>query len=360
MNDHISVKECKKGTSYRVIVRVQEQGQMRSVTKTFPSWKYASKKDALRAARIYRDRMLAKLSNHHLLEDRKKTLADVVELKRQTFIHAPETERSHDIILRKYVYPIIPPSRPFVSISYLDLNKVFASAKSVCSQDHLNRIKYVLNQLFKAAQIANIVEVNQMDKVIIPNSTKPVKQRKRSTSSEEIKEVFEYLDKIHDKELAQKIKLAIEVMRYTGIRTSECMALAKEDFDLDNKLLFITKGIRLDENRVPYVSTYKTSSSQRVIPIDDKLVDLIKNEPQGLLFELRGKIISSIDIANALKGVKGFNLYQLRHQFATDLVKIADLGTVQSLMGHSSPTTTISYVETNLQSMRDALNRRKK
>lgn len=359
MNDHITVIERKKGTVYRVIVRVQDRGTLRSVTKSFASWKYPTKKDALRAATTFRDRSIYKLVNHKPIEDKTKTLEDVVELKKLTFNHAPETERHHDIIMSKFVYPIIPKNTRFSSITYLDINKVFAAAKDKCSQDYLNRIKAVLTQIYKAAILSDLVEVNQMDKVIVPNSTKQVKHRKRYTSSEEIEEVYKYLNNIQDQELAEKIRLAIEIMRYTGIRTSECMALTKEDFDLDNKLLSINKGIRLDKDRRPFISTYKTSSSQRVIPIDDRLVDLIKNEPQGALFEVRGHLISSIDIANALKGVKDFNLYQLRHQFATDLVKVADLGVVKALMGHASPTTTISYVETNLNDMRDAIKNRR-
>ena len=52
------------------------------------------------------------------------------------------------------------------------------------------------------------------------------------------------------------------------------------------------------------------------------------------------------------------DLYQSRHQFANDLVKIADLGTVQSLMGHTSPSTTIGYVQAIFDDMRKALKRR--
>lgn len=360
MKENISAKECKKGTSYRVIVRVQEDGRMRTITKTFPSWQYSSKKEALKAATIFRDVSKAKLNKHQPITNNRATLEDIVALKKRTFIHAPETERHHDIIINKYIYPVIPKDTKFSSITYLDLNQIFNKARSKCTQNYLNRIKSVLDQLYRSALMNDLIEVNQVDKVIIPNSTKQENHRKRYTSKSEVDDVIKALDRVKDKEKASLIKLAIEIMRYTGIRTSEVLALNREDFDLESGLLTINKGIRLDDRRKAFVSTYKTSSSWRVLPIDDRLYPFIEKAPQGALFELRGAYLTTLDISEVIRSVyKGFNLYQLRHQFATDLVKIADLGTVQSLMGHSSPSTTIGYVQANLEDMKNALKRRK-
>lgn len=358
MSEYIEERQGKKGTSYKVSLVYYDHGDRKKYSKTFASWDYGSKAKALKEATIHRDLMKAKLLKNEPINNSNKTLSEVYELKQKTFVLAPETNRHHDIIMSRYIYPVIHQKTKFSEITYLDIIRVLDRAKTLVTQDYLNRIFSVFKELYKSAIINNVVSIDQTIKVIVPRSTKTPKHRKREVNQEEIDELIEKLKSMRSKK-AELIELAIQIMRYTGIRTSELLALSKEDFDLENKTLMISKGIRYDENRQAYTATPKTNSSQRLIPIDDNLVDLIKTRPSGSLFTLNGRIITTGEIADVLRRVSdGFTLYQLRHQFATDLVKIADLGTVQSLMGHSSPSTTIGYVQTNFEDMKKALKRR--
>ena len=52
-------------------------------------------------------------------------------------------------------------------------------------------------------------------------------------------------------------------------------------------------------------------------------------------------------------------LYMLRHKFSTDLLKTADLRTVQDLMGHESGAMTLSYARSSDEDRKKAIAGRK-
>jgi site-specific recombinase XerD len=55
-----------------------------------------------------------------------------------------------------------------------------------------------------------------------------------------------------------------------------------------------------------------------------------------------------------------FRMYQLRHQFSTDLiVGGADLRTVQELMGHADSSMTLSYARSNSSKKKSVVDDRK-
>jgi integrase len=101
------------------------------------------------------------------------------------------------------------------------------------------------------------------------------------------------------------------------------------------------------------VERTKTHSRRELIPIVDdfraQLVDLRKREPEReYLVEYKGRRVNGLKTAwpNALKkaGItRRLRLYDLRHLFASTLLQNgADLKAVSQLLGHSSPTMTLS------------------
>lgn len=61
------------------------------------------------------------------------------------------------------------------------------------------------------------------------------------------------------------------------MRKGEALALEWSDIDFENKIIHITKGVSLDENDVPIISTPKTKKSVRTVSIDNETVLTSKN-----------------------------------------------------------------------------------
>lgn len=117
------------------------------------------------------------------------------------------------------------------------------------------------------------------------------------------------------------------------------------------------------------IRTTKTKQSRRTVPIADQLYDrlltYLPNHPHDLLFcDSNGDPLEIDWLANYMRLVSkkaGVNvtLYMLRHKFSTDLLKTADLRTVQDLMGHESSSMTLSYARSSAEDRKKAIADRK-
>lgn len=167
---------------------------------------------------------------------------------------------------------------------------------------------------------------------------------------------FEYWD---FDEAAKYLKWAFEndrqlyqlasVILHTGLRRGEAEALSRGDIDFDRRLLTVSKSYDYVTRQVKPPKGRKV----RFVPLDDVvLADLapLKDEPADRrVFELPmmlerycGKVFNpSCEKA----GVTPIGLHGLRHSFASHLaIKGLPVSVIQSVMGHSSVTTTQRYM----------------
>ncbi len=160
------------------------------------------------------------------------------------------------------------------------------------------------------------------------------------------------------------------MLYFTGMRPCECYELNKSDIDLIKREISINKeiGSNLRENNV--IRQCKTEQSNRIIPISNALYDIINDlieaQPNEILFaDHNGNYFNSSQVGNKIRyickqhGIK-FNMYQLRHQFSTDLItNNVDIRTVMELMGHNNTNMTIDYARSSSELKSDALNKQK-
>lgn len=134
---------------------------------------------------------------------------------------------------------------------------------------------------------------------------------------------------------ADKMKTVVTILMTTGLRLTECMSLPKESIDLDKKQLTVVgKGRK-----------------RRIVPLVQLTVDTlrgyIERHPNDSPFLFPGKTKTGYaEIYNVEKtlrraciraGVKPFTPHQLRHYFATEMLKGgAKLEVVGRILGHSS------------------------
>ncbi|MCM1130751.1 MAG: site-specific integrase [Roseburia sp.] len=165
--------------------------------------------------------------------------------------------------------------------------------------------------------------------------------------------------------------LGIIICLYTGIRLGELLALTWEDIDFNKKYLYIKKTsytLRKDRKKDFIVESPKTKKSNRVIPLPDKLINLLtiyRNKSIcKFIIHTRGKTMvetrsyqrSFESILKKCK-IKHYNFHCLRHTFATRALELGmDIKTLSEILGHTNVAITLnryahSLLEYKIQEM---------
>lgn len=170
-------------------------------------------------------------------------------------------------------------------------------------------------------------------------------------------------------------KLGLFLCLYTGLRIGELCALRWEDIDLQGSTLHISSTIqrikRMDDNdsqkTVLLISSPKSITSTRDIPLPLQLVDLLRNyvrsdncfllsgnttpvEPRTMQYRFK-KYAKHIGLAYS-------NPHVLRHTFATQCIELGfDAKTLSELLGHSRVEITLNrYVHSSDEHKRTQMN----
>lgn len=203
-------------------------------------------------------------------------------------------------------------------------------------------------------------------KINIPKLEK--KQLKIITTKEKLK-----LEKYCLNENSLK-SLGIIVCLYTGLRIGEICALKWENIDLNEKNIYIQKTLQRvydKENKVTsiLIGTPKTENSIRIIPINKKIYNLLKNIRKKYKkndFFLTGKSNKFVEPRNyqytfekILKRAQlpQYNFHILRHTFATNCIEVGmDIKTLSEILGHASVEITLDkYVHSSTKLKRKYL-----
>lgn len=158
---------------------------------------------------------------------------------------------------------------------------------------------------------------------------------------------------------------------YTGLRIGEICALAWDDVDLENKIIYVNHTLSRikDEknNTVWRIETPKTSSSKRKIPITAPLYGILSEYKQISLSPFvvsKGKYFVNprtfeshfhklIDAC----GIKQTNFHVIRHTFATRCIEAGvDIKSLSEILGHSDISITLrTYVHSSIETKRSQL-----
>lgn len=222
--------------------------------------------------------------------------------------------------------------------------KVIAQIGADVSPYQANRCRKLTAAAWKDGILRGVLSGNPWEKVpIIPLKT----AEKRSLTDKE-------LDIIDKADLLPKDRALISVLRYTGCRISEAMALTVQDLDFDTLTISINKSLY---NGVPGLT--KTKAGVRRVPMPQVLADVLKDYltnyhgESEILFPTRvgtyvnnssrnkrWKIISHRIFGDAVPA--DFTPHVFRHTYASTLVKNhIPPTTAQLLLGHDSLQTTL-------------------
>lgn len=168
--------------------------------------------------------------------------------------------------------------------------------------------------------------------------------------------------------------LGILICLYTGIRLGEICGLKWKDIDFVNQSLSINRTVQRIKNSdvnatsktKKIISSPKSDSSKRTIPIPKFLLDLIYKFKTGDENYILTNSSSFKDtrvyekyLENVLKrcGIRNLNFHTLRHTFATRSIESGmDIKTLSEILGHSSYHITLDvYVHSTIEQKRNCI-----
>ncbi len=226
----------------------------------------------------------------------------------------------------------------------------------------VKNIRGVLSSACEYAVKNKLIRYNPVTESVMPSFALKIKEDVPEYTAEQAKQLLEYA-KEHDSHIYTFLMLAL----YTGLRKGELLALTWDDIDYDKKLLRVNKsrtGSRKDVTSL--VTTPKTASSNRKIPINDSLIEALKTEKKKqeemalllgngydrsnnyVIRTIIGKPYTNLSAINRVvnrltekAGLPHCTIHGFRHSVASILddngVPLQDISV---LLGHESTTTT--------------------
>lgn len=161
---------------------------------------------------------------------------------------------------------------------------------------------------------------------------------------------------------------AFEVLYWCGLRLGELLALTAADFDLEKKVLHITKSYQRIESE-DIITDPKTPKSIRNVQMPDFLVDEIKDyidSLYGIADDVRMFPITKSYLHHEMRrgsekaGVKKIRIHDLRHSHVSLLIEMGfSAVAIADRVGHESIDITYRYAHlfpTTQHAMADQLN----
>ena len=166
--------------------------------------------------------------------------------------------------------------------------------------------------------------------------SKTPKRKPQYLTKEEVKAILNQLEN-------PKHKLLVSLMYGAGLRVREVTRLKTEDFSFNENIGFV-RGGKGNKDRA-FIIPQK---------IKKELQELIK-EKNYFIFEGRKGALTTASVQQIVKkaGLKAnlkkhIHSHIFRHSFTTHLLQFGnDISSVQTLLGHTNPTTTLGYSHIN-------------
>ena len=243
--------------------------------------------------------------------------------------------------------------------------------------EYFNSAKYpkgITQQVFDYAIKMNIMFDNPMRKVKLPKRKETINEVNKFYNTDELKHFFDCVKDYGN----MKYLAFFRLLAFTGMRKGEALALNWSDIDFNKKQVHITKGVVLDENEIPIISTTKTKKSVRTVSLDDESLAILRKWKLEQAKELMSIGINSLNKhqllftydANKLyrpsysncwleQIIKKYNLKKItmhgfRHSHCSLLFEMGTpIQVVQDRLGHTNIKTTMDIYTHVTEKQRD-------
>ena len=224
--------------------------------------------------------------------------------------------------------------------------------KKIDNKYSTNTIKGIVSVLKQALRLAITLEF--VDKEYCSNLKMPSSEEKEiSVFTKKEQQVIESFCLNHKK----RNYIGIVICLYTGIRLGELLALTWEDIDFNSNLLTINKtsySAKVDGKTKIIVDKPKTKKSNRVIPLPNQLVKLLKiikkeSNSKYVITTRNSGMVGNRSYQRTFKfilkkvNVPYRNFHSLRHTFATNAIELGmDVKTLAEILGHTNAMITLN------------------
>lgn len=259
-----------------------------------------------------------------------------------------------------------------VSSKEAELLKLDCENKGL-SKKSIQDVIICLKNILKVANYLEVAETKTIS-VLWGTDNSGVNKQIEAYNKDQIKNLVASLE-----ETPSFKNLGLLLTIYSGMRIGEVCALQWKDVDLDEKVIRVNKTIQriyIEEETTGkmktelQISTPKTKSSQREIPIVPKLFKMMKDYAKicrpdyfvcsGTTTPLEPRTYRNYYMKKIEEfGLPHLKFHGLRHTFATLLIASkADIKTVSAILGHSDITTTLNtYVHPSRDDKRNAVSK---
>lgn len=249
----------------------------------------------------------------------------------------------------------------------------------------------ILHWMFDHAVLTDYVRKN-----IVTGASKAIKADGRKIRSMTLEEQMRFVECLNKSGASEVHKDFVRFMLWTGCRISEAAGVRWEDCDMENRTISIKRILSYNNVNDPdrkyryCVSTTKTGSSNRTIPMSDSLYDMLERRKilgrrstmefgdiifcnsNGMPYTERetikylDRIVSKNNRLETKKAqnpeykpllLPKISPHSLRHTFCSRLCEVeSNIKSIQEIMGHSDVTTTLNiYAESNQMVMSDTM-----
>lgn len=254
----------------------------------------------------------------------------------------------------KYLIPYFN-NTPLTDITNADVKRFFVEHDYLAIAT-LKTLKVVLNDIFVKAINNDLCRKNPVTDVKL-RSTKINNERNYLNAVQQRKAIEWCID---------NSEFALLTMLKTGMRRGEVLGLRWCDINFYQRFISVNQSMspKLKDSDLVDMEL-KTKCSQRLIPIDDELIECLKSidKKSDLVFPYASPNAFAKHAKRALDAMcEECNLprvtpHELRHTFGTVLREQGvDIYTISKLMGHSSINVTASiYVHNDVEVLRKAM-----
>jgi integrase len=270
------------------------------------------------------------------------------------------TADTYERQLRLHINPVIG-NKNLGGITVIDVQEIFNRMGESVKQDTKNKVRIVLNQIFKMAVENDFMRKNPLDsttlkiKGLAATETQPY-------SISEMKYMVSHLDMIPSPTDKAWLALCVSL----PLRPEEVLGLKWENVDAGSKILYVRNTVTHPKRSFPEIKSYtKTESSRRDLAIPQKILDLLPPRGPNDHFVIGGQHPLSYTqvrmmrhrIEKAIRFEAGITPRRFRTTVATDISSMThDLKLVQKMLGHSTPQMTLKHYDKGRNTSVDATN----
>lgn len=248
----------------------------------------------------------------------------------------------------------------------------------------VKKINFLLSELFQYAHSEGDIAKNPMRNVKMPKKTLFKQKRTILVMEDEEVQALEQVAKLthHNGTPLFMHANALVFLVHTGLRCGELQALKWSDIDFTNKTVTVSKNLSIIVNRdrkpgqnrkKATIKCTKTASGNRIVPLNEKAINALRDlhriyrkmgiHSDSVLVSHNGKVLSNAQLHRVLDRVlrkakidKPFTLHQLRHTFATRVLKAGvPISVVSKWLGHANISTTYdTYIHVLCSEEKDA------